>query len=399
MDLKNEGKTYKIIMAVIITALVTALATTVIVYNYFVKTDTGKQEVLSKIVTTSDNSLTTKIKYIRTYLDTKYVGTIDEEKVEEGALQGYVNGLGDQYTQYLTQDEYESLLISVNGDYVGIGIYMAQNIDKDIVIVAPIEGSPAEEAKLKTGDIIEKVNGEECHGVDSSVVASKIKGEAGTTVELEILRDNETFTVQVERRKIEIKYMDSKVLENNIGYLQILSFDTDCSVEFKNQLDSLLNKGIKSLIIDLRGNGGGVVQDTITMAETFIPKDNIIMKTYDKNGKETIIKSENSNPEKLNMVVLVDENSASASEIFTAAMKDNNVATIIGTTTYGKGCMQELDPLTIGGALKITIQEFRTPNGDVINNVGIKPNIEVKNDEDSDVDLQLQKAIEYLKNM
>ena len=258
---------------------------------------------------------------------------------------------------------------------------------------------PAEEAGLKTGDIITKVNGEECTGMELSLVASKVKGEEGTKVNLEIQRDNETFIIDVERRTVKINQIKSEVLEDNIGYIQILSFDENCSKEFEEKLDELLQKNIKSLIVDVRDNGGGIVQEVTNIAELFIPKEKNIMIELGKDTEEQIVKTEEDAKidSKIKVILLANGNSASASEILVGALKENEVASVIGTKTFGKGVMQEIMPLATGGALKVTIQEFRTPNGNVINKKGIEPDILIENDSKTEKDEQLQKAIEECK--
>ncbi len=396
MNFDKKNNIYKIIMIIVVTALVTFLLSSVIFYNYYMKTDGGNITALSKYINISNSTTTLeqKIEILKKYLEKEYIGELDEEKMVESALKGYVEGIGDKYTEYLTPDELEDLMTSVNGNYVGIGIYMTQDKEGNIVVLLPIEGSPAAEKGLKTGDIINKINGEECKGLELTEVSNKVKGEEGTTVNLEILRENEIINVDVERKTVELKYIDSKVLEGNIGYIELLAFDEGATIKFKEELTKLKEQNVKSLIIDLRDNGGGLVTEAISLSEIFAPMGNVVLKSYDKDGKETVTKSTNVNTEKMEVVVLVNENSASATEIFAAAMQDNNLATIVGTKTFGKGVMQEVQPLKIGGALKITIEEFKTPNGNTIHKVGITPDIEVENNEKEDT--QLQKAIEYL---
>ncbi len=395
-NFKKSNNIYVYIMLVIVTMLVTFLLTSIGMYNYYVKTEDG----LAKTLISSETSkLDTKIQLIRKYLDQAYLGEINEEELIESAVKGYVEGLGDVYTEYLTKEEYEELMISVDGDYVGIGIYMSQDIYGNVVVLLPIEGSPAEEADLRTGDIITKVNGEECLDMELSVVANIVKGEEGTTVDLEILRGEETLNKTVERRTVEINPINSEVLEENIGYIEILSFDDECSKDFEMKLNELLEKNIKSLIIDVRNNGGGIVTEAINISELFISKGNTIMIELDKNLKEykTIAKTDAKIDSNLEIIVLTNENSASASEIFVGALKDNKRAKIVGTKTFGKGVMQEIVPVASGGALKLTIEEFRTPNGDVINKKGIEPDIEIEDNQETEKDEQLQKAIEILK--
>lgn len=403
MNFDKKNNVYKIVMVIVVTVLITFLVTSVIFYNYYMKTDGGNIEALTKYISISDSTATLegKIEILKKYLENEYYDEINEDDMIESALKGYVAGLGDEYTEYLTEDELEELMISVNGNYVGIGIYMTQNQNGDVIVLLPIEGSPAETANLQTGDIINKVNGIECNGLELTDVSNLVKGEEGTKVNLEIIRDDTIFSVEVERKTVEIKYIDSKIIDGNIGYIEMLGFEENCTAKFKEELNKLKEEGITSLIIDLRDNGGGLVTEAISLSELFVPKGNVILKTYDKDNNETVTKSTNSNTENIKMVVLVNENSASATEIFAGAIQDNKVGTIIGTKTFGKGIMQEIQPLAIGGAIKITIEEFKTPNGNKIHEIGITPDIEVENEEDiveESQDSQLQRAIDFLKN-
>jgi len=398
MNFEPKNNVYKVVMLIIVTALITFLLTTTLIYNYYLKTDKGNVEILTKYIEKTDGDvLSARIEIVKKYLENYYIGEIDEEKMAETAIKGYIEGIGDIYTEYLTAEEYEELLVSVNGAYTGIGIYMAQDINGNIIVLLPIEGSPAEETDIRSGDIISKIDGEDCFEMDIDVVASKIKGEEGTKVKLEIIREDKTIEKEVTRRKVEIKYIDSKMLENDIGYIQMLSFDEECTVKFKEHLQDLQNQGAESLIIDLRNNSGGMVSEAITMSELFLDYGSIIMKSYDKEGNEKVVKSSNVNPNKMEIVLLINENSASATEIFAAALKENNRVKIVGKTTFGKGIMQQLFPIDSGGVLKITIEEFKTPNGNAINHVGVSPDIEIDESEDEEKDYQLKKAIEVLK--
>ena len=228
-DFEKRNNVYKQVMTVIITAFITFVVTATGLYNYYVKSGKGISKAISNNdieISESTADLNTKIEVLKTYIQDNYLWEIDEEKLENSALKGYVNGLGDEYTEYLTKGEVESLMIGISGNYVGIGIYMAKDKNNDVVVLMPIPDSPAEEEGIKTGDIITKVNGEECNEMDLDVVASKVKGEEGTAVELEFLRDKEVFTKTITRREIVIKDMESKMLDGKIGYIQILSFDT-----------------------------------------------------------------------------------------------------------------------------------------------------------------------------
>ena len=392
MNFEKKNNIYKAIMLVLITALITFLLTSIGMYNYLNKED----GLVKTLVGTETTDLDTKIQIVRAYLDELYLGEINEENLVESAVKGYVAGLGDEYTEYLTKDEYEELMIDVNGNYVGIGVYMTQDIYDNVIVLLPIEGSPAEAADLRTGDIIKKVNGEECTGLELDAVANKIKGEEGSTVELEIERDGETLNKTVERRNVKINQIKGEVLDNNIGYIQILSFNEDCNAEFEEKLDELINKGIKSLIIDVRDNGGGIVEEATEIADLFLEKDKTIMLETDKSGnkKETKAEKDAKVSSDINVVILANEYTASASEILIGALKDNGIARVVGTKTYGKGVMQEIVPISTGGALKITIEEFYTPNGETINKKGIEPDVVVEENEKTAQDEQLQRAIQ-----
>ena len=398
VEFEKNNNIYKYIMLVVVTAVITVLATAVVCYNYFIKTEEGLTKTLMKGKT---STVETKIKLVRAYLDKEYLGEFpNEDELVEAAVKGYVSGLGDKYTEYLTKEEYEDLMIDVNGNYVGIGIYMSEDIYGNVLVLLPIEGSPAEKADIRSGDIITKVNGEDCATMDINLVANKVKGEEGTTVELEISRDGEILNKTVERKMVEINPVSSEVLEGNIGYIEILSFDEGLSKKFETKLNELMERNIKSLVIDLRDNGGGLTSEAIDILELFIAKGNTLMVEIDKTAIEekNIAKTDKDvNYKDLEIIVLTNENSASASEIFVGAMKDNKRAQIVGTRTFGKGVMQEILPVSSGGALKITIEEFRTPNGNVINKKGIEPDVVVEENLETEEDEQLQKAIEMLK--
>lgn len=398
MEENNKSKVYKIIMLIIMTALVTFMITSIGMYNFYTKTPKGKQEIIQKIeIPNSLEALDVKIQGINEYLDDYYIGEIDKEKMIESAVKGYVEGLQDAYTEYLTKEEYDELLVSVKGDYVGIGIYMTMDSNNNIIVLMPIEGSPAEKEGLETGDIILSINGESCSEMDLNIASTKIKGEENTTVDLEIQRGTDILNKTIERKTVEIADSRAEVLENNIGYIELTVFDEGCAENIERYLRDFQNKGIKSVILDLRNNTGGIVSEAIELSELFVGKGNVIMRSYDKKNQETVITSSKEKMGDFELVILVNEYSASATEIVSAALQDNKAATIVGTTTFGKGVMQEILPIfNKTAALKITIEEFKTPNGNKINKVGITPDVEVELDSTSNADTQLQKAIELL---
>lgn len=398
MENNKANKVYKVVMLILITAIVTFMITSIGMYNYFMKTNQGRIAVVESIEKNGDDysMLNAKLQIVKDYLNDNYIGELNLDKMIEGAIKGYVEGVGDDYTEYLSKDEYEELIVNVTGDFVGIGVYIYKDKDGNLIVLAPMENSPSEEAGIEAGDRILAIDGENCNEMDINVASSKIKGEAGSTVELEIQRGTETLKKTVTRRTVEISDSASKILDGNIGYIVLSTFDTDCSKKIKKYMEEFQSKGINSVILDLRNNTGGVVEEAVKISELFIDKGNTVLRSYNKTEKETIIKSSSGKYKDINLVVLVNDYSASASEIVTAALKDNKAATIVGIRTYGKGVMQEIQPL-FDGAIKITIEEFKTPNGDKINKVGIKPDVEIEIDKDSNEDLQLQKAIEILK--
>lgn len=399
MNNEKGRKIYKSIMLIIVVALVTFIITSVIMYNKF---SCGQKYML-----TSENSnLNAKINSIRKVLEKDFLGEVDEEKLIDSAIKGYVEGLEDEYTQYFTKKEMEEFKTETQGNYVGIGIYMLQDIENEkILVLSPIKGSPAEVAGIKAGDIIKKVNGKEYSIDEFEKIALDIKGKEGTKVTLEIQRGEEILNFEVERKTIELYPIESEVLEGNIGYINISSFDKDCSKEFKENYNNLKKQKITSLIIDLRNNGGGIVEEALEIIDYILDKDSIMMITVNKKGEEQIEKAKNKPIINIPIVVLANENTASASEIFVAALKENNKAKIIGTKTYGKGVIQELLTLSDGSGLKITTEEYYTPNKNKINKVGIEPDIivELPNNIESSYNLQkkddnqLRRAVDELK--
>ena len=277
MNKEKSKKIYRTIMLIIVVALITFIITTAIMYKTF--SGENKGTFLS-----SNYELNSKINNIKRILKKDYVGEIDESKLKDGAIKGYVDGLDDEYTEYFTQKEMEEFKAETEGNYVGIGIYMAKNSkDNNIVVVLPIEGSPAETAGIKTGDIIKKVDGKEYTADDFETISTYIKGKEGTKVNLEIERNGETLTFEVERKNIDLYPMKSEVLEGNIGYINIQSFDDGCAKEFQENYNELKEKKVTSLIIDLRNNGGGIVDEALDILDKLLDKDSVLMITKDKN--------------------------------------------------------------------------------------------------------------------
>lgn len=392
---------YKIIMLVILTAFITFMVTSLSMYTYF------KQNPTLQFVEGEKSDIDTYLSKIKKAIDKNFLwqDKIDEEKLKDGAIKGYVEGLGDKYTEYISKDEMKKFTENINGSFMGIGIYMiADESTGKIIVHHPISDSPAYKAGIKAGDVIVSVDGVEYGYDELNTIADHIKGEAGTKVKLVIERDGKNIDFEIERAKIETNPITSKMLEKDIGYLNLPSFDKDVSKKLKEKIDDLTAKGAKSLILDLRNNGGGMVDECEEITDLFLDKDKTIMTTKDKKGNVQKSVTKNKKTYDLPLVILVNENTASASEILTGALKDNNRTKVIGTKTYGKGVIQSVFNLSDGSGLKITTAEYFTPNGIEINKKGITPDIEVKLPdtvksvyavEEKD-DTQLKKAIEEL---
>ncbi len=402
MEKRSSQQVYRTIMLIIITVLITALVTTIVIYNFVIKS--GKIAIKNED-SSSLSGLEATLASFRSVLEEKYMGEINDEDLIEGAIKGYVSALGDPYTTYYTKEEMDELMEETTGNYVGIGIYMTLDIDNNaIYVVKPMEGSPAEEAGIQAGDLITKVDGVGYSGEELDQASNAIKGKEGTKVKLEILRNGETKELEVERRKIVVSHIVEKKFDN-VGYLLIEDFDGGCAKEFEEKYKELEKQGIDRLIIDLRNNGGGVVDEAVNIADMLLEKDDTILITKDKKGNEEITKSTHDQTITMPVVVLTNGYSASASEILVGALKDNERATIVGTKTYGKGVIQEVDRLNDGSGLKITIEEYYTPNRDEINKVGIEPDEEIELSDEviekgsytDEEDNQLQKAIEIIQ--
>ena len=408
-------------MLIVLTAFVTFMITAFSMYTYF-NDNTFSLTVADR----EDSKLEQYLKKVKATIDKYYLWSdnINETELEIGAVKGYVDALGDEYTEYIPAEEMEEYTENIVGNFVGIGIYMiADENSGRVVVYYPIPESPAEAAGIKAGDIIISVNGTEYTSEDFDTIADFIKGEEETVVKLEIERNGERQTFDIARQRINtnpitIEMLDSntttnnetsnnniEVLNGNIGYLKLPSFDEDTATDFEDKVKELESKGAKSLIIDLRNNGGGIVDEATDIADMLLDKDKVIISTVDHKDKKEETLSKKDKIFNMKIVVLVNENSASASEILACSLKDNERAKIVGTKTFGKGIIQTLLSLSDGSGLKITTEEYYTPKGETIHEVGITPDEEVelpdsvtniygiKKEEDS----QLKKAIEMLQ--
>ena len=343
-----------------------------------------------------------KLKLLEDTIGKYYLESVDEQTLEIGVYDGLVKALGDPYSVYYSAEELKELQDKTEGIYYGIGAYIGIDADTSLPrLTGIIEGTPAQECGLRAGDLLYKVDGEEVQGLELTQVVSKVKGEEGTTVHLTIIREGESdyLEIDVVRRKVESPTVNQKMLDNNIGYIQITEFDTVTLDQFTEALAVCRGSGMKGLILDLRGNPGGNLNTVCDIAREILPKG-LIVYTEDKNGKRTEYTCDGTNQIKEPLVVLVDSGSASASEILAGAIKDYGIGTLVGTTTFGKGIVQRIISLSDGSAVKLTVSNYYTPNGNNIHKIGIAPDIEEKFDGEAyyndGVDNQLNKAIEVM---
>ena len=404
MEEKKRYKVYRTIMLIILVAFITFIITSVVFYQYFIKGD-SLNKYLTFMTSDASQDISQTLDTYRAVIDEYYLGDVDEESLKEGAIQGYIEGLGDPYTEYISKDDMNDYLEDTMGNFVGIGIYMTEDPDTNMIMVlTPIKGSPAEKAGIQPGDYIVSVNGEKCTADDLTAISTKIKGEEGSTVKLQILRGEETLDFEITRENVIVNPVEGEVLENNIGYIKFSSFDENTAEEFRTKFEELQTQGIKSLIIDLRNNGGGIVDEALQIADYIADKGSVLLYEVDKDNNETVEKSENDPIINMPVIILTNENTASSSEILAGALKDLGKAQIVGTKTYGKGVIQQILTLPDGSGLKITTEKYLTPNRTEINEIGIEPNETVELPEtvesvlnvERSQDTQLQKAIEML---
>ena len=346
-----------------------------------------------------------KTSVLQNIIDRYFLFDEDMTKVEDGIYAGMMNGLGDPYTVYYTKEEYKALNEDTEGKYSGIGAVVSQNPNTKIITIVKIfDNSPANDAGLQVGDIIYKIDGEEVAGMDMDIlVKTKIRGEEGTSFKMTVLRGDDRKEVELDltRRSIEVETVAGKMLDNNIGYIAVSQFDAVTSEQFKSNIESLQSQGMTKLIVDLRGNPGGLLDQVVDMLDYILP-EGLVLYTEDKYGEREEYYSDGSHELKIPMVVLVNENSASASEVFTATFRDFEWGKVVGKTTFGKGIVQNVLPLGDGTAVKITTQHYYPPSGYDLHKVGIKPDLEVDLNEGAkigtDSDNQLSAAINILKN-
>jgi peptidase, S41 family len=353
------------------------------------------------------NKVTDKEEEIYNTIDEYYLNGIDNDKMKDGIYKGMVDSLGDPYTVYYNTEEYKQFTSSSSGTYSGIGVAVSQNVTTGaITIVKTFKKGSGEKEGMKPGDVIYKVEGKKIEGLELSKVVSMIKGEEGTFVKVTVLRDGKEIEFNLERKKLEVDTVNYRMEERSgkkIGYISVSEFDEVTASQFKNAISELNKEGMEGLVIDLRDNPGGLLDVTCEMLDRMIKKG-LLVYTVDKNGKRVDEDATDSDSFDKPVAILVNGNSASASEVFSGAMKDYKAATLVGTKTFGKGIVQSIVPFGDGTAMKVTVSKYYTPNGVNIHGTGIEPDVVVELSKDATkngkydrkYDNQLTKALDVV---
>ena len=353
--------------------------------------------------TALENKIMDKVNVIEGYIDQYFLDKIDEDKMAD-AVYKVINGLNDTYAAYYTSDEYKDIMEKTQGSYCGIGAYVSADQDSGaITIVKPMKDSPCEKAGAKAGDIIYSVDGTEVTGKEISQVQAMLKGEKGTKVDMVLLRGQKQVKITVTRDNIEEDTVAYQMLDKKIGYIQVSGFEEVTAKQFEQAVDELEKQGEKALIIDLRENGGGLLESAVKMLDRMLPKG-VVVYSKDKSGTKEEYKATDDKEFKKPLAILVNGNSASASEVFSGAIQDEKKGVLVGTQTFGKGIVQGVFPLGDGSALKMTTAKYYTPNGRNIHGKGLTPDIKVELSEqiqklpesNKKVDNQLKTAFDYL---
>ena len=351
--------------------------------------------------TAGKSDVDAKLQQLQFYIDTYYIGDVDKEKLKNSAYIGYVSGLGDKYSEYYTPPENEKVQEHYAGSFVGIGVYVGIDQEEGLPkIVQLIDGGTAKEAGVESGDFILAVDGKNTEGLTLDDVTDMIRGEEGTELVLLVRREGapDNIEITVKRAKVENITVSKSMLDNNIGYIFVSSFESTTINQFKDAVDSLTDEGAEALILDFRGNGGGLYSSAVSMLDRLLPANELVAYTIDKKGKREDSKTVDSDEVNLPMAVLINGNSASASEVFAGCLRDKKKAVMVGETSYGKGIMQTLFGLPAGDSLKLTTAYYYLPGGDNIHEKGINPDIPVTDDPDTENDEVIEAAVDYLLN-
>lgn len=384
-------------MAVIL--LILSVAAVCIAKGYIHIGVNGDVYIQSDAVTDSDgigSEVEGKLNAIDSVLESFYFGDVDDETAKDNIYKAYLSSYGDKYTMYYTADEYKALKESTNGKFYGIGAVCQLSGEGGVLLVDVYDNGAGYQARLRSGDRVVNVDGRDITDMELSSAVALIKGDKGTSVTLEVIRGTERLTFSAVRDAVEAKTVSYTLLDNNIGYLSISQFEEVTTKQFKAAVEDLQSQGMKGLVIDIRNNPGGLLDTVVGMLKYMLP-DGLIVYTEDKQGNRKEYKGQDNDEFNLPLAVIVNGNSASASEIFAGAIQDYGKGTIIGTQTYGKGIVQTVKPLTDGSAIKFTIAKYFTPKGQDIHGKGVTPDMVVEYDTDADVDTQLDAAIKNVE--
>ena len=384
-------------MAVIL--LILSVAAVCIAKGYIHIGVNGDVYIQSDAVTDSDgigSEVEGKLNAIDSVLESFYFGDVDDETAKDNIYKAYLSSYGDKYTMYYTADEYKALKESTNGKFYGIGAVCQLSGEGGVLLVDVYDNGAGYQAGLRSGDRVVNVDGRDITDMELSSAVALIKGDKGTSVTLEVIRGTERLTFSAVRDAVEAKTVSYTLLDNNIGYLSISQFEEVTTKQFKAAVEDLQSQGMKGLVIDIRNNPGGLLDTVVGMLKYMLP-DGLIVYTEDKQGNRKEYKGQDNDEFNLPLAVIVNGNSASASEIFAGAIQDYGKGTIIGTQTYGKGIVQTVKPLTDGSAIKFTIAKYFTPKGQDIHGKGVTPDMVVEYDTDADVDTQLDAAIKNVE--
>ncbi len=352
-----------------------------------------------------EKSVTDKLNVIESYVDSYYLDEVNDEKLEDGIYKGFMSGLGDRYAEYYTPKEYRQLMDEDVGEYQGIGVSVSKDDSGYVLVESVFEGQPADKAGIFPGDLITSVNGLDTYDMSVTEAVQEIKRSDRKDADLIINRKGEEIKINVVKSSITLHTVDHEMKDGKVGYVHVTEFIENTDEDFDKAVDDLEKKGMKSLIIDLRNNGGGLVDTCVNMASRIIPEGDLVVYTGDKAKNRQDFKSNSEEVVKVPIVILANENTASASEILTGCLKDYGIAKVVGSKTFGKGIVQNVFSLNDGSAIKFTIAKYYTPKGNDIHEKGIEPDVKVEmtneqyreaqNDEAKDT--QLKEALKLLQ--
>lgn len=340
------------------------------------------------------------IKFFRTLhvVEQNFPGAVDKQDLLNGALEGIVKKLGDKHSIYLDGDDFQAFSDQTSGSYAGIGVYIGSS-EEGTIVAGVMDDSPAAEAGVQRGDLIQAINGTSTKGMSLEDISKTIRGPVDTTVTLTLGRNGESQEMAITRRQIHMKTVGGQMIEGtDVGYIRVAIFSENTGEEFTRQYQELRKQGMKRMILDLRNNPGGIVDQAVAVASNFVPKDSVIVSFTSRSGDESEYKASGSG-DTIPLVVLINENSASASEIVSGAIQDLKLGPVIGTKSYGKGTVQGVYPIDSDDAIKLTVAKYRTASGREIDGVGIQPDIEVQLQPNDPEDYQYEKALEVVQTL